>query len=285
MAKSIFRIGCNKQTQTKLEDFECLFKGLGAMTANVIKRNCRAHPEMVVVDWNAGSGRYRGPDRVVLEGTPIIVARLAQRSDVPIFLICVEANVDSCLSLEMELDRYESPKFAFEVIRKRNDEAVQEIALKLMNHIQRPRLHGLQIFDPNGKPQLDLLEQLQSQPIIRDLDVLASYPTATIKWHRNVEKTRSTTRQLEEYLYECHGKEYWAIQKPRGGALQRAWFIGSDWEPFTHTRKNLHIYKIDCPEGLIVFDAINRTQQEREDNSLHQEEENDSTCDPEMPLF
>jgi hypothetical protein len=286
MAKNKYKIGCSKDTPQKLDDFEYLMKRLLAITANVINNQPLAHSEIVVVDWNAGCGRYRGPGREVLECTSLITARLAQRCDVPVHLVAVEGDEDFCNSLEIELQQFISPKFHYQILTGDNGDAVDEVEpiLDECSEQQRRRLYGVQIFDPNGRPQEPVLRQIQYYSLIRSLDVLANYSTAYIKWFRTVKVTQAGTRQLSEYLYDLHNKQYWSIQKPRGGYRQAAWFLGSDWERLIGRMNPVGMVSIDSKEGQALFDELERTKKERgipQADSAEREPERE----PFYPLF
>lgn len=278
-----YKVGCSKDTPQKLDDFEYLMRRLLAITANVVKGTPFARQEIIVVDWNAGPGRYPGPAREILECTALHTARLAQRSEVPVHLMAVEGNEDSANSLELELQQWHSPKFTFRILRDDNSAVVGDVESYLKPGREHHRAYGVQIFDPNGRPQETVLSQIQYHSLVADLDVLAHYSTAFIKWFRSVGKTRAGTRLLSEYLYELHNKQQWSIQKPRGGHRQAGWFLGSDWKGLVGTMRRLDMFDINSKEGQAQFDELERTKKERGIGKESDGEEGDD--DAQLSLF
>jgi hypothetical protein len=236
-------VGVSEDTPHKLFDLRELVKKLIAVDRNTINKQIREYgrdiyPEVVVVDLNAGCGRYNGPMGQTLEGSPLIVAQVARAlSLIKVNYIGIDENPECIDRMSECLKPLRNEYFDFLPFQGNNADAVAWLD---EDFFKQQLIYGFVIFDPNGKPQIPAINAVREARSFRKLEHVAQYSMQLLIRQKAAAHTRNQTLTKDEYL-DLHGKQFWSMQEPRKSSRKAAWFLGSDWKAFHRHIKTINM--------------------------------------------
>lgn len=221
--------------------------------------------QYTVIDLNAGPGHYLLRDGEPADGTPLLVTRRLAKSGLAWRAAFVEkdaaaaAHLRHWLAIETEL--LSVPKATVDVLEGDSESVVLPWA---SSSVPPSSGLGLLIHDPNGAPDMKLLETQTKSGQFRRFDVAVYVQATSLKRVLNQPTDRFNTigwLPLDEALRRV--KPMWVVRTP-SGSNQYALCIGSngslgaDW-----TR--MGFWTTDSPRGQQILERLTFTVRERHD--------------------
>lgn len=209
-------------TPVKIADFERFAMMHLRMVKGIIGRGW-AVPHYTYIDLHAGCGYNHACS---MDGSPLVLAKLARRLMVPVRATLFESNPDACAELEARLAPFQDPPCAvYEVVC--GDHA-QTFPPKIA-HLSSPakRAYGLAYSDPNDtRMPLPLLQMIAEK--LPRVDILTHISATAIKRARGVFKD---DRLRLSQIIEAPGKTRIILRQPCG---QWQWTMAllTNWEKF-----------------------------------------------------
>lgn len=237
MPNSFDNIGRSEYTEIK----HSMFEGLMALHSTICESIIREH-----------GGRYHYIELNAGRGESCAIAMGAIRPHVPEALFdFFEKHPSNAERLHDLFDKDESVRIVPGDHRKTAESHLARIGPGLVN--------GVLFHDPNGVPELELLERVSRLPSMQRVDLLLYVSATGLKRAR----TAATTGYRLTELVERVDKKHWLIGETRGGQ-QWTMLIGSNWANFPDWKKK-GFHKINSREGKAIVEKADKTRKEQFD--------------------
>ena len=258
-------VGTSKYTRDKLECVNGWLDILTRMSRGILRKYDSMPRQYTVIDMNAGPGRYflheRDPSPV--DGTPLVVMRRLARSGLTWRAAFVESHAQMSIHLRYWLDS----EAANLRIDPSNFDVLEGDHSKVLlpwvrEAVPRTGGTGLLIHDPNGAPNLTLLEQLVAEPQLARFDVAIYVQATSLKRVLNLPQKAFNTegwRPLHEALARV--KSHWVVRAPRGSnqyalCVGTNGALGADWAKMQ--------FGLLIPSGAATFSRRSPTRKRSE---------------------
>lgn len=217
----------------------------------ILKKNQWWPQSYCFIDTNAGCGRNDEED---CDGSPLIALTQAQRILSRYEMFFIESDQDRARQL-IELTLGSEAR----IFQDDHNVAVPVIADKC---IKKDSL-GLIYHDPNGCPNIQMLENASKHKALRRMDILIRYNGAAVKRNPAYRSGDNLKRHLERIE-----KQFWMVRE-LGNCNKWQWtFLYGSNSPCLKAWKSMGFHYIDSADGQQIIERLWLTNDDR--NSAHQ---------------
>lgn len=244
---------CTPDKQDGLNKFLKLhFRIVQAVLKNSKNKTYSAFPKYVYVDTNAGDGANQHYG----EGSPVIFLRAAFQAKIPFKAYFIERESANVQSLQKIVKSF-GAQSDVEIIEGDNKEILPKVVENIQIESRRKAVFGLVYKDPNGEPNLDLLNGVSRK--LEKVDLLIRVPTRVLK--RKANAPQCDASRLFDFIHKIK-KEHWLIRDTFVFDRSHDWtfLFGANFK--TGDWKKERFYSLDSEEGQRILERLNYTKKE-----------------------
>ena len=234
-------IGQSKATLDKQQGLGKLLRQHMSVVYRIFKKYQVKNAIYYYIDANAGCGYNYDVD---CEGSPIIFLQAREEIGIKARAFFIEINKDNVVQLDRLTKPYLNNSVDFCVYSADNKTAIPEISRVLPGGC-----FGLIYYDPNGRPDWDMISYLSKNPSLSKFDILIRYNAVAEK--RNYQKTG---KLLLDHLKDVK-KQYWMIRDLLPGEnWQWTFLLGMNYK--INPWKTQRFYYTNSEEGNAILQKI-----------------------------
>lgn len=257
-------VGTGKFTVDKLMCVDGWLDMLTKMSWGVLQKNEYMPRQYTVIDLNAGPGRYLLSDGRPVDGTPLLILRRLADSRFQTWRAAfVERNAAMADALRAWLAD-EGAKLSVDPDRYSVLEGDHTSVLMPWVKMSVPPSNGLGLVlhDPNGAPNLALLEAIVREPHLKKFDVAVYVQATSLKRVLNLPEQydKAGWLPLDEALRRV--KAHWVVRTPTG-SNQYALCVGSNGRLPGYWSKQ-HFWPSDSERGHMILEKLTFTAGQRQ---------------------